>query len=98
MSQYASETMWRYNLRKITDPQRFNFALSNCEGRLDYKTLIQKPDTSNQIIDSSSLDAKPPRWGKKIIQLRNGKVLATFGSLIQAAAATGVKEGLFQKQ
>ena len=41
LDQYVGEFTYRYNSRKIDDAQRFNVALSNIDGRLTYKTLIQ---------------------------------------------------------
>jgi hypothetical protein len=32
--------LYRYNSRKIKDAERFNIALRNTTGRLDYKTLV----------------------------------------------------------
>jgi transposase-like protein len=40
---YCDESNYRYNTRELTDKQRFVNALSNTEGRLTYKNLIQKP-------------------------------------------------------
>jgi len=40
---YCNESNYRYNSRKISDKDRFINTLSNTEGRLTYKTLIQKP-------------------------------------------------------
>jgi hypothetical protein len=39
---YCDESNYRYNTRKLTDKDRFIKALSNTEGRLTYKKLIQK--------------------------------------------------------
>jgi hypothetical protein len=42
LHRYCSETAFRYNHRKISDKLRFTQALSQPNGRLKYKTLIQK--------------------------------------------------------
>lgn len=42
LHRYCAETTYRFNTRKINDKERFNHAISNIEGRLKYKTLIQK--------------------------------------------------------
>lgn len=42
LHRYCSETAFRYNFRKITDTERFRFAISNVEGRLKYSQLIKK--------------------------------------------------------
>lgn len=42
LEKYCIETSFRYNLRKMTDADRFTFAIQNTEGRLTYNNLIQK--------------------------------------------------------
>ena len=42
LQQYCNETAYRYNTRKITDKDRFTQTMCNVEGRLKYKTLIEK--------------------------------------------------------
>ncbi len=42
LHRYCAETTYRFNSRKIKDADRFKVAISNVEGRLKYKTLIQK--------------------------------------------------------
>jgi transposase-like protein len=42
MQKYCNETAFRYNTRKITDKERFTQTMCNVEGRLKYKTLIEK--------------------------------------------------------
>jgi len=39
---YCNASAFRYNTRKLTETQRFNLAMSNCNRRLTYKTLIAK--------------------------------------------------------
>jgi len=39
---YCFESAYRFNTRKMTDKDRFVMTLSNVEGRLTYKSLIQK--------------------------------------------------------
>jgi len=41
LSRYSDEFAHRYNTRKIKDNDRFDFNVSNSEGRLKYKDLIQ---------------------------------------------------------
>ena len=43
LQKYCEETSYRYNTRKITDKERFIATMKQCEGRLTYKNLIQKP-------------------------------------------------------
>ena len=42
LQRYCDENGYRYNNRRMTDPERFNASLQNIERRLDYKTLIGK--------------------------------------------------------
>jgi hypothetical protein len=42
LHRYCTETTYRFNSRKIKDADRFRIAISNVEGRLKYKNLIQK--------------------------------------------------------
>lgn len=42
LHRYCAETSYRFNSRKIKDADRFRVAISNVEGRLKYKNLIQK--------------------------------------------------------
>ena len=42
LKQYCKETTFRFNTRKIKDKERFAQLLSNPEGRLTYKNLINK--------------------------------------------------------
>ncbi len=42
LQRYCDENGYRYNTRKLTDPQRFTLSLSKIEGRLDWKTLTGK--------------------------------------------------------
>ena len=37
---YCNASAFRYNTRKLTSYERFNLAISNCNGRLTYKELI----------------------------------------------------------
>lgn len=42
LQKYCDETSYRYNTRKIKDKDRFTQTMCNVEGRLKYKTLIEK--------------------------------------------------------
>lgn len=45
LHRYCEETSYRYNSRQITDANRFTRTLQNTEGRLKYKTLINKSNS-----------------------------------------------------
>lgn len=42
LHRYCAETAYRYNTRKMKDDERFRLAIANTQGRLKYKTLIDK--------------------------------------------------------
>ncbi len=42
LQRYCDENGYRYNTRKMSDPERFTISLGNIERRLDYKTLVGK--------------------------------------------------------
>ena len=42
LQRYCNENGYRYNMRKMTDPERFNMSLQNIERRLTYKKLVGK--------------------------------------------------------
>ncbi len=42
LQRYCDENGYRYNTRKMSDPERFIASLQNIERRLDYKTLVGK--------------------------------------------------------
>lgn len=42
LHRYCAETTYRFNSRKIKDADRFRITISNVEGRLKYKNLIEK--------------------------------------------------------
>ena len=44
LERYVNEATFRFNNRKMTDGSRFDVALSNTNGRLDYKSLISNGD------------------------------------------------------
>ena len=42
LHRYTTEFQYRYNSRKVSDNERFDFTLKNIDNRLSYKQLIQK--------------------------------------------------------
>lgn len=98
LSRYCDETMYRYNLRKMTDAQRFIYSLQRVEGRLTYKNLIQKSDDITELKPISFAPKTPRvktstrgRKGKPVQQIKDGQIIATFPSAIEAEIATGVR-------
>lgn len=92
LSRYCDETMLRYNTRKMKDPVRFEYLLQNCEGRLDYKTLTKKQETTDYKINTPGIEYKRTE-PRPIIQCQDGKFIAQFHSINQAARVTGCHKG-----
>jgi hypothetical protein len=81
LSRYCDETMFRYNLRKMKDPQRFIYSLQNIEGRLKYKTLIAAKSPIDPI--KSTIPAHNYPKGS-ILQIKGNTIIANYPT-IQAA-------------
>jgi hypothetical protein len=91
LSRYCDETAFRYNLRKMKDAERFNFSLTQIEGRLTYKHLVER--TKEESIDIQPI-VVPEKWtrDRTILQIKDGKIVATFKTIASAAKAIGVKD------
>lgn len=94
LSRYCDETSYRYNLREMTDAERFSLSLSNIEGRLTYRDLInatipQKP-TNNPLPENTTKSI--PGQKRPIYQLFDGEIVGRFDSLKQAEEMTGIKK------
>lgn len=93
LSRYCVETQHRYNTRKIKDGQRFEISLLNIEGRLTYKELIKNNGFTNEGTIAPLL---PPQIVMKqgvkrqVVQLLDGKLIAQYPSIKEAALATGI--------
>ena len=84
--------MFRYNLRKMRDDERFNLSLSQVTGRLKYKTLIEpkgNPQENEQITFFPIMDIF---HGKKrrILQIKNGKIVGRYPTIVMASYHSGV--------
>ncbi len=92
LSRYCDETAFRYNLRKMKDPQRFTYALQNIEGRLKYKTLINKIE-HKKISDFEKLQTlQPKKLGRPVYQIKNGEIIAKYNSISEAVILTNIKQ------
>ena len=80
--------MFRYNLREMNDASRFNLALNNCEGRLKYKTLIQKQQTGNIKFIGGNLDYQKGKQ-RPVIQVKDGQIIGSFKNAKKAGEETG---------
>lgn len=90
LSRYCDETMYRYNLRKMTDVQRFNYAMTNVEGRLKYKTLISAPDNKPALTNKNKTVEYIKGKHKAVAQIFDGNIVAEFPSTAEAARQTGL--------
>ena len=95
LSRYCDETMFRYNLRKMQDAERFIYSLSQIEGRLDYRTLTDKTKGDGQDIVTVTPNLQIRRNEKRIIVQsdRNGNIIATYPSITAAAKITSIDKG-----
>jgi hypothetical protein len=96
LSRYCDETMFRYNLRKMKDADRFTLSLRNVEGRLTYKNLVNKGKETPESKIPISFNPTPTKlnakvYGRPVCQLRDGQIVATFNTLKDAGEKTGIK-------
>lgn len=103
LARYCDETMYRYNLRKMTDADRFKFTLTQVEGRLTWKALINTEDKRQKrvLINDSDLPAptsKPGnRTGRPVYQIKDGEIIARYNSMKEAAEMTGLDRRLIYR-
>ena len=93
LSRYCDETMFRYNFRKMKDADRFSYSLTNMEGRLTYKDLINaQPLTISKT--PKPLPYIPADLTKytnyPFYQVQGDEIIARFESVNEAQEATGV--------
>lgn len=94
LSRYCDETSYRYNLREMTDAERFSLSLTHIEGRLSYRDLVNTPvpekSTNNPLTENNIKGVQ----GKKraIYQLFDGEVVGSFGSIKEASDMTGINK------
>ena len=67
LEKYLDEFTFRYNTRKISESDRFNFMLSNMASHIPYKQLIQNAKKEINWFDTSnfnqSMEAKQGSFG-----------------------------------
>ncbi len=90
LSRYCDETTFRYNTRKLTDPNRFIYSFSLVEGRLKYKDLIADKEHEQVILGDQIITRGRHHRSVAVIQMKDGKELQTFPSIVTAALATGI--------
>jgi len=98
LSRYCDETMFRYNLRKMKDADRFTLSLNYITGRLTYKDLIQKELEQNYISDKS-INAANYIKGKRrpVVQLKDGEIVAKFESVSAASRELNITESMIRR-
>jgi transposase-like protein len=95
LARYCDEMQYRYNSRKLKDGQRFEVTLNRLESRLSWKQLTQDNGlTAETVIEPHIPSVTIGVPGKKtpIRQMQNGKVIATYPSIVDAEIATGIKK------
>lgn len=93
LSRYCEETAFRYNFRKIKDPQRFDIALQKITGRLTYKELISAPQPKIELtILIPEITVEKKAQNKPVLQIRNREVVNQYPSIKEAAKAVGVDQ------
>lgn len=91
LDRYCHETMFRYNLRKMTDTNRFTYSLTNVEGRLTYKELIATKEIEHYHYEKN-IPVKGKQGRKRAVyQIKDGEIIARYNSIIEAAKAIGVE-------
>ena len=90
LSRYCDETMFRYNLRKMTDASRFTISLQMLNGRLKYKDLIYNPETTTDKFGKQEVgkSGRP----RPVYQIQDGEIIARYESLTIAQNATGINK------
>ena len=102
LSRYCEETMFRYNLRKMKDADRFTLSLSNMDGRLSWRDLVNAPIPVRQpsrakMQENYPTDLNPKIKGRPVYQLFDGEIVGEFDSIKQAAGITGLKKESISK-
>ncbi len=93
LARYCDETMYRYNLRHMTDADRFALSIANIEGRLTYKDLKNTPVPEKPKYNPLAPTGEGGTQGKKraIYQLFDGEIVNRFESTKEASEFTGIK-------
>lgn len=93
LARYCDETMYRYNLRHMTDADRFALSIANIEGRLTYKDLKNTPVPEKPKYNPLEPTGQKGTPGKKraIYQLFDGEIVNRFESTKEASEFTGIK-------
>ena len=99
LSRYCDETMFRYNLRKMTDTERFNLSLTQIEGRLKYKDLKAfkgNPNENEQVTFFPIMETKHGNK-KSVLQFKNGQLVGKYPTIIEASRQTGIAPDMIRR-
>ncbi|MBS1917586.1 MAG: IS1595 family transposase [Bacteroidetes bacterium] len=108
LSRYCDEFQFRYNLRKMTDGQRFEFSLGSIEGKLSWKELTKDNGLLAETIIQPTIpkairlihpEKRKGTRGKRtpVCQILNGEVIGKYDSTIAASEATGIAKTSISK-
>ena len=94
LARYCSETMYRYNTRKMNDASRFTLSLQNVEGRLKYKDLVNTPLYTSQgtPLTKPNYVIVEGRRTTPVYQLKDGAIVAQFPTIKKATEVTGINK------
>ncbi|MGG9972755.1 IS1595 family transposase [Ferruginibacter sp. SUN002] len=99
LKRYCDETMFRYNLRGINDAARFNYSLTQVNGRLTWKQLVKKEDTPTFIATRNirTEEQTQKRVIRPIVQMNEGVIIAEFKSIRECSRQTGIATELIRE-
>jgi len=89
---YCDEFSYRYNTRKITDPQRFTISLQQVEGRLTWKNLVNAAIPSNVTLALPEPETAELGIQRAVVQMKGDVVINQFESINEAARQTGMRK------
>lgn len=97
LQRYCDETSYRYNTSDMKDPEKFEMALNNFEGRITYNQLIQKKPVVLQPAFEPKVYKGYGHLQKPVVQMLDGKEVARFESATKAANELGIIRGSITK-
>ena len=86
----------------MKDADRFTLSLSNMDGRLSWRDLVNAPIPVRQpsrakMQENYPTDLNPKIKGRPVYQLFDGEIVGEFDSIKQAAGITGLKKESISK-
>lgn len=98
LARYCDETVFRYNMRKMTDADRFTYSLGLIEGRLTYKKLIdnKKPTEVILLPRNTRSDENKGKHNRTVVQFKDGQPIAQYKSVTEASRQTNIDSSLIR--